>query len=58
MRKENLPEKTCSVCSRPMTWRKKWSRVWDDVKHCSERCRRQGKTRRRAAVDNNLRLEA
>ena len=22
------------------TWRKKWERVWDDVKYCSERCRR------------------
>ncbi|MGB3298228.1 MAG: DUF2256 domain-containing protein, partial [Phormidesmis sp.] len=25
---------------RPFTWRKKWERCWDDVKYCSERCRR------------------
>ena len=21
------------------TWRKKWARVWDEVKYCSDRCR-------------------
>ncbi|HAD28245.1 MAG TPA: DUF2256 domain-containing protein [Rhodobacteraceae bacterium] len=40
MKKSNLPEKTCVVCGRPFTWRKKWKVVWDDVKYCSERCRR------------------
>jgi hypothetical protein len=23
-----------------ITWRKKWERCWDEVKYCSERCRR------------------
>ncbi|MCK7271105.1 DUF2256 domain-containing protein [Enterobacter kobei] len=23
-----------------MTWRKKWAKCWDEVKYCSERCRR------------------
>ncbi|NCP82676.1 MAG: DUF2256 domain-containing protein, partial [Rhodoferax sp.] len=23
-------------------WRKKWERDWDNVKYCSERCRRSG----------------
>ncbi|MEO7116898.1 MAG: DUF2256 domain-containing protein [Caldimonas sp.] len=23
-----------------MTWRKRWSRSWDEVKFCSEACRR------------------
>jgi len=40
MKKENLPEKNCIVCQRPFKWRKKWERVWDEVKYCSERCRR------------------
>lgn len=40
IRKADLPTKTCPVCGRPFTWRKKWERVWDDVKYCSERCRR------------------
>ncbi|WP_276912536.1 DUF2256 domain-containing protein [Hyphomonas atlantica] len=38
--KADLPEKTCAVCNRPFSWRKKWARVWEDVKYCSERCRR------------------
>ncbi|NMM46941.1 DUF2256 domain-containing protein [Marinigracilibium pacificum] len=38
--KENLPVKICTVCKRPFTWRKKWANNWDEVKYCSERCRR------------------
>ncbi|MEZ9526607.1 DUF2256 domain-containing protein [Enterovibrio norvegicus] len=38
MKKQDLPSKTCAVCQRPFTWRKKWARVWDDVKYCSKRC--------------------
>ena len=37
--RSNLPEKTCAACGRPFTWRKKWARVWDEVKYCSDRCR-------------------
>ncbi|MEL6661691.1 MAG: DUF2256 domain-containing protein [Pseudomonadota bacterium] len=44
VRKGDLPEKTCPVCQKPFTWRKKWERVWDDVKYCSERCRRVSKS--------------
>ncbi|MEE4244040.1 MAG: DUF2256 domain-containing protein [Kangiellaceae bacterium] len=36
--KAKLPEKTCVVCERPFTWRKKWQRDWDNVKYCSKRC--------------------
>lgn len=39
-KKPNLPEKTCPVCGRPFAWRKKWEKVWDEVKYCSEKCRR------------------
>ncbi|MEO0687958.1 MAG: DUF2256 domain-containing protein [Cyanobacteria bacterium J06649_11] len=38
--KSDLPSKMCPVCQRPFTWRKKWADCWDDVKYCSERCRR------------------
>jgi hypothetical protein len=38
--KSDLPTKICPVCQRPFTWRKKWADCWDDVKYCSERCRR------------------
>ncbi|MBL7835277.1 MAG: DUF2256 domain-containing protein [Cyclobacteriaceae bacterium] len=38
-KKLNLPTKDCIVCGRPFTWRKKWEKVWEDVKYCSDRCR-------------------
>jgi len=33
--------KICVVCGRPMTWRKKWKKNWEQVKYCSEVCRSQ-----------------
>ncbi|MEG3110502.1 DUF2256 domain-containing protein [Pantoea sp. T14] len=41
--KKALPVRYCKCCMKPMTWRKKWERCWDDVQYCSERCRRQRK---------------
>ncbi|HDZ8855035.1 TPA: DUF2256 domain-containing protein [Aeromonas dhakensis] len=38
-RKPHLPEKTCPVCQRPFSWRRKWARSWEEVRYCSERCR-------------------
>ena len=43
--------KPCKACGRTITWRKKWARDWDDVRYCSDACRR----RKVSAVD--LRLE-
>jgi len=40
VRKENLPSKLCLVCGRPFTWRKKREKVWNEVKYCSEACRK------------------
>ena len=37
------PTKTCPVCGRPFQWRKKWKTVWEEVRYCSERCRRQAR---------------
>ena len=34
-------EKTCQACGRTIQWRKKWAKNWDQVKWCSDRCRRQ-----------------
>tara|TARA_R110002072_G_scaffold181445_1_gene337742 strand:+ start:325 stop:492 length:168 start_codon:yes stop_codon:yes gene_type:complete len=39
LRKSDLPSKACAVCGRPFTWRRKWVRVWDEVRYCSARCR-------------------
>lgn len=32
--------KTCASCGRVMTWRKSWERNWDEVKYCSDACRK------------------
>jgi hypothetical protein len=34
------PDKTCLVCGRRISWRKKWERDWDSVRYCSSACRR------------------
>ena len=39
IKKQHLPEKICIVCQRPFTWRKKWEKVWGEVKFCSDKCR-------------------
>jgi len=38
-RKPFLPQKPCAACNRPFVWRKKWARVWDEVRYCSDACR-------------------
>jgi hypothetical protein len=39
MKKEFLPQKICVVCNKPFSWRKKWEKVWEEVKYCSDKCR-------------------
>ena len=38
-KKTDLPTKVCATCGRSFAWRKKWKKVWADVKYCSDRCR-------------------
>ena len=48
--KSYLPGKPCATCGRPMSWRKSWAKNWEDVKYCSEPCRRaKGKSSERNA---------
>ena len=42
-KKSDLPQKTCQHCGLPLAWRKKWDKVWDEVKYCSDRCRSERK---------------
>ncbi|MEM6973672.1 MAG: DUF2256 domain-containing protein [Pseudomonadota bacterium] len=42
-KKGDLPTKTCATCGLPFAWRKKWEKVWDEVRYCSDRCRREAK---------------
>ncbi|MBV19580.1 MAG: DUF2256 domain-containing protein [Cytophagales bacterium] len=39
MGKVIIQDKICVVCHRPFSYRKKWSKCWEDVKYCSKRCR-------------------
>lgn len=39
-KKADLPTKTCAQCARPFAWRKKWAKVWAEVRYCSDACRR------------------
>jgi hypothetical protein len=32
--KRQPTSKMCLVCNRPFDWRKKWEKVWDEVKYC------------------------
>ncbi|MDA9688862.1 DUF2256 domain-containing protein [Betaproteobacteria bacterium] len=32
--------KICVVCKKPMEWRKSWRNNWQEVKYCSDRCRK------------------
>ncbi|MCE2734324.1 MAG: DUF2256 domain-containing protein [Cyclobacteriaceae bacterium] len=38
--KSYLPQKECVVCGKAFTWRKKWEKNWENVKYCSEACRK------------------
>jgi len=28
------------VCKKEMTWRKSWAKNWEEVKYCSEACKK------------------
>lgn len=34
------PPKVCVTCGRSFEWRRRWARCWDEVRHCSDGCRR------------------
>lgn len=42
--------KLCATCGRRIAWRRKWARNWDEVRHCSKRCR----CNRPGAVDRQI----
>ncbi len=43
-------ERSCERCGRTIQWRAKWARTWDEVKYCSDGCRK----RRLTATDLSL----
>lgn len=42
--------KPCASCGRAMSWRRAWAANWDEVRYCSDACRR----RKVTAVDRAL----
>ncbi|WP_300383542.1 DUF2256 and DUF3253 domain-containing protein [Nocardioides sp.] len=47
--------KTCASCGRTIEWRRKWARSWDDVKYCSDACRRHKVTDTDRALEASIR---
>ena len=33
-------EKNCVVCGRRFAWRKRWKANWEEIRYCSQQCRR------------------
>ena len=40
---KNLPFKLCIIWGLPFNWRKKWAKEWENVKYCSQKCRKNKK---------------
>jgi hypothetical protein len=36
----DVSDRFCESCGRRIEWRRKWARDWDNVRYCSDRCRR------------------
>ena len=49
------PTKDCAACGRTITWRKKWERNWQDVRWCSDACRRRGVSATDTALEAAIR---
>ncbi|HBG96622.1 MAG TPA: hypothetical protein DDY14_15160 [Chromatiaceae bacterium] len=44
-------ERICAVCGRGISWRRKWARDWENIKYCSDACRKRGLSHRDARVE-------
>jgi hypothetical protein len=48
------PTKVCCVCGRTFEWRKKWKGDWEQVKYCSQKCRRTNLTKTDDALEEAI----
>ena len=48
------PAKQCAACGREITWRKKWDRDWENVRFCSDACRRNKPGAQDAALERTI----
>lgn len=47
-------EKTCASCGRRIEWRKKWADDWDQVRYCSDACRKRKVSRVDAQLESTI----
>ncbi len=52
--KAHPESKPCMICGRAIVWRKKWERDWEEVRYCSDGCRRRARSGEAAGVDAAL----
>ena len=50
----NPVEKVCVRCGRTMQWRAKWAKNWEQVKYCSDQCRRTRATATDSALEDAI----
>lgn len=46
--------KVCAACGRTIEWRKKWERDWEQVRFCSDACRRHKPGAQEAALEATI----
>jgi len=47
-------DKVCVRCGRTMQWRAKWAKNWEQVKYCSDQCRRTRATATDSALEDAI----
>ena len=50
----DLRDKVCVRCGRTMQWRAKWAKNWEQVKYCSDQCRRARVTATDTALEDAI----
>lgn len=50
----DFADKVCVRCGRTMQWRAKWARNWEQVKYCSDQCRRTRATATDSALEDAI----
>ncbi len=50
----NRADKLCERCGRTMQWRTKWAKNWEQIKFCSDQCRRSRLTSTDAALESAI----
>ena len=50
----DFADKVCVRCGRTMKWRAKWAKNWEQVKYCSDQCRRTRATETDSALEDAI----